>query len=186
MESLKTFIINLIVTLIFISAIEIICPDNKMKKYIKFVLGILLMVVILNPIISFFTKGEVFLNEVISTYEDEMAVSALSSSDKENNNNYTNESFKENLNKNIISLLKDEFKDFNFECDTECNINNNFTFEKVDIYVTNKGVKKVKKVDINGNNSEVSDEENQTSKEIKEYLSNELEVSQDIINIYYE
>lgn len=186
MESLKAFIINLVVTLIFISAIEIICPDNKMKKYIKFVLGILLMAVILNPIISFLTKGEVFLNEAISTYEDEMSVSALSPTDKEDNNNYTNESFKENLNKNIISLLKDKFKDLNFECDTECNINNNFTFEKVDVYVTNKGVKKVKKVDINGDNSEVSDEENQTSQEIKEYLSNELEVSEDIINIYYE
>lgn len=186
MESIKTFIINLVTTLIFISAIEIICPDNKMKKYIKFVLGILLMAVILNPIITFFTKGEVFLNEVISTYEDEMSVSALSSSEEDEGNNYTSECFEENLNKNIISILKENFKDYDFQCETKCNINNNFKFEEINIYVSKKGIKKVKKVDISGDSSDATHEEKQTSQEIKEYLSNELEVSEDIIKIYYE
>ena len=32
MEVIKTFIVNLVTTLIFISAIELICPNNKMKK----------------------------------------------------------------------------------------------------------------------------------------------------------
>ena len=35
MEAVKNFVVNLVTTLIFISAIELICPDNKMKKYIN-------------------------------------------------------------------------------------------------------------------------------------------------------
>lgn len=97
MEAIKTFIINLVTTLIFISAIELICPNNKMKKYIKFVLGLMLIAVILNPIITFFTKGEVFLDEAINSYEKELSVSTLSKEDNKEEESYINKSFKENL-----------------------------------------------------------------------------------------
>ena len=38
MEYLNNFVITLVATIIFMTAVEIIAPDNSMKKYIKFVL----------------------------------------------------------------------------------------------------------------------------------------------------
>lgn len=58
MEYLNNFVITLVATIIFMTAVEIIAPDNSMKKYIKFVLGLILISVMINPIIKFFTGGE--------------------------------------------------------------------------------------------------------------------------------
>ena len=55
MEYLNNFVITLVATIIFMTAVEIIAPDNSMKKYIKFVLGLILISVMINPIIKFFT-----------------------------------------------------------------------------------------------------------------------------------
>ncbi len=183
MEVIKTFIVNLVTTLIFISAIELICPNNKMKKYIKFVLGLMLIAVILNPIITFFTKGEVFLEEAINSYEKELSVSTLSKEDNKEEESYINKSFKENLNKNIEAILKEAFSKYDFKCKIECTYNNTkFSFENISIGVSKKGIKKIKKVSLEDNYKESYDED---LKEIKTYLSKELQVSEDIIEIYY-
>ena len=69
METLKEFVITLVTTMILITAVELIAPDNSMKKYLKFVLGLILIVVILNPILKFFNVGENELKNSISSYE---------------------------------------------------------------------------------------------------------------------
>lgn len=184
MEAVKTFVVNLVTTLIFISAIELICPDNKMKKYIKFVLGLILIAVILNPIITFFTKGEVFLNEAIDSYEKELSVSTISKKeDNKEEESYINKNFKENLNKNIEAILKEAFSKYDFKCTIDCTYNNTeFNFKKISIGVSKKGIKKIEKVDLKNSYEKCNDED---LIEIKNYLSKELEVSQDIIEIYY-
>ena len=40
METLKNIVKTLVTMLIFISEVELIAPDNKMKKYIKLILGL--------------------------------------------------------------------------------------------------------------------------------------------------
>ena len=70
MEYLNNFIITLVATMIFMTAIEIIAPDNSMKKYIKFVLGLILIVVLLNPIVYLLTRGEEEIKTTIKKYEE--------------------------------------------------------------------------------------------------------------------
>ncbi len=55
-ELLKVWVTNITIAIFFITAVEMILPDNSMKKYAKFVLGLLLIVVIINPIIKIFDK----------------------------------------------------------------------------------------------------------------------------------
>ena len=64
MEYINNFVITLVATMIFMTAVDIISPDNSMKKYIKFVLGLILISVMINPIIKFFTGGE---QELVNT-----------------------------------------------------------------------------------------------------------------------
>lgn len=66
-ETLKGLVTTLVTILIFISAVELIAPNNKMKKYIKFVLGLILTSVILNPILQFVSNGEKIYLKVLKT-----------------------------------------------------------------------------------------------------------------------
>ena len=36
MSIVKEYVINLVATLVFITAVELIAPENNMKKYLKF------------------------------------------------------------------------------------------------------------------------------------------------------
>ena len=69
MELIKGFITTLVTTLIFITAIELVGPDNSMKKYLKFVMGLILVAVLLNPIVKFFTEGGTALTSIIEQYD---------------------------------------------------------------------------------------------------------------------
>lgn len=56
LQWLKEWITNIAVAVFFITAIERLLPKNNIKKYGKFVLGLILITVILNPIIKIFNK----------------------------------------------------------------------------------------------------------------------------------
>ena len=68
MEEIKGFVITLVTMLILISAIELISPENSMKKYIKFVLGCILIAVMISPLINFLGDGEELLVNKIDSY----------------------------------------------------------------------------------------------------------------------
>jgi len=51
-EFLKNWIINIVVTMIFVVFVEILMPNSSMRKYIDFVMGLLVMLVILSPLIN--------------------------------------------------------------------------------------------------------------------------------------
>ncbi len=49
---LRTWTLNIVMVVIFISFVELLLPSSNMKKYIKMVVGLLVILVILNPIIE--------------------------------------------------------------------------------------------------------------------------------------
>jgi stage III sporulation protein AF len=52
LEFLKGWIINIVVTMIFVTFIEIMVPEGSMRKYINLVVGLLVMIVIINPFLN--------------------------------------------------------------------------------------------------------------------------------------
>ena len=108
MEYINNFVITLVATMIFMTAVEIISPDNSMKKYIKFVLGLILISVMINPIVKFFTGGEQELVNTIKSYES-MFYEGTTSENEDSISKSQIESFKNNLNSNCDILLKEEF-----------------------------------------------------------------------------
>lgn len=189
MELLNKFVITLVTILIFITAVEMIAPDNSMKKYLKFVLGLILITVILNPILTIILNGEEELKDVISNYEREYNTDKKDEKDSENIIKIKEESFKENFNKNCESMLKQEFKNLEFKCNIDCLVDfndNNFTINKLNIEIKDKSVKKVEKIekiDINSN----KDKGNKANKEYKDvvrFISKELNIDENKIDIY--
>lgn len=186
MEVLNRFIISLVTTLIFITAIELIGPDNEMKKYLKFVLGLILVAVILNPVIDFFSNGQGYLIKAVDTYTNK-----ITSDIKEKNNTQNNEStrmkeenFKENFNKNCESTLNSKFEDYIFESCVDCDVNfsdMNMEIKSLKVYAKAKGVRKIEKIQI-GREVERDDD---TKINIKNFLSDELKIPKDKIIVNY-
>ena len=189
MDTLKNFIITLVTMLILMTAIELITPDNSMKKYLKFVLGLILISVMLTPIISLISKGEKQITDTIAKYGEEY------SNTGEKVDKYKNDSrekaFTKNIEKNCEKILKDKFKDKDFKSEVVCKMdleNMTCSIDKVSIGVKDDSIKNVQRIEINtkDESSEVlaSDDEVEDEEVIKKYLKEVLNVQEDKIEIY--
>ena len=189
MEYLNNFIITLVATMIFMTSIEIIAPDNSMKKYIKFVLGLILISVMINPIIKFFTGGEQEVINRIKRYEDMLNLGVTNEGESKEVIEKQKEAFKSNLNSNC--LLKEKFSDKNFKSDIKCNINLSdmtYSIDSLEVGVRENGIRLVDKIRINvndeseeavSNNEKIDNEE-----EIKNYLSELFKIPIEKIKLY--
>ena len=189
MEYIKSFIETLVTIIILFSAIELISPNNSMKKYIKFVLGLILIVVMLNPIIDFFTEGEDKIVSTIKEYENILSKDTKTSSDVAVSNE-VEDVFIENLNKNSAAELAEAFPDYTFVCNIDCNIDlSNYSYNishaKIGIS-TNKiqDVEKVEKVEISNDNESNSKIYSNDEQKIVSYVSSMLGISADKIEVY--
>ena len=191
MEYLNNFIITLVATMIFMTSIEILAPDNSMKKYIKFVLGLILISVMINPIIKFFTGGEQEVINRIKRYEDMLNLGVTNEGESKEVIEKQKEAFKSNLNSNCDNLLKEKFSDKNFKSDIKCNINLSdmtYSIDSLEVGVRENGIRLVDKIRINvndeseeavSNNEKIDNEE-----EIKNYLSELFKIPIEKIKLY--
>lgn len=189
MEYIKSFIETLVTIIILFSAIELISPNNSMKKYIKFVLGLILIVVMLNPIIDFFTEGEDKIVSTIKEYENILSKDTKTSSDVAVSNE-VEDVFIENLNKNSAAELAEAFPDYTFVCNIDCNIDlSNYSYNishaKIGISTGKiQDVEKIEKVEISNDNQTESKVYSDDEQKIVSYVSNMLGVSEEKIEVY--
>ena len=189
MEYIKSFIETLVTIIILFSAIELISPNNSMKKYIKFVLGLILIVVMLSPIIDFFTEGEDKIVSTIKEYENILSTDTKTSSDVAVSNE-VEDVFIENLNKKSAAELAEAFPDYTFVCNIDCNIDlSNYSYNishaKIGISTGKiQDVEKIEKVEISNDNQTESKVYSDDEQKIVSYVSNMLGVSEEKIEIY--
>lgn len=55
-DAVKTWVSNIIAVILFVSIIEIILSDGKMKKYVNLVAGVLVVLIIVSPLVRAFNK----------------------------------------------------------------------------------------------------------------------------------
>ena len=190
--TLKNIVITLVTMLIFISAVELMAPNNKMKKYIKFILGLILISVILNPIIELISNGEKNVAGSIDSYEavfsenkSELNDDTLKvSEDKADNRK---KAFINNFNKNCDNLLKNQFKNMIFKSEVDCDVN--FTditlnIKKLKIGIGENKVNKIKKIVIKNKEESNKQEVSKEYSEIIEFVSKELNIPKEKIEVY--
>jgi len=195
-EALKNIVITLVTILIFISAVELIAPSNKMKKYIQFILGLILVTVILNPIIQFISSGEKSVTDGIQSYEQVFS----QNENKVNKGNTTNifkndqdkvdvrkKTFMKNFNKNCDNLLKNQYKDKTFKSEIDCDVdfvNITLNVKKLKIGVGENKINKIKKIVINKEVETTTKEENKEYTEMVNFISSELNIPKEKIEVY--
>jgi stage III sporulation protein AF len=188
MDIIKEFVITLVSTIVLITAVEIILPDNSMKKYSKFILGAMLISVILNPIVKFFTNGEETITKKILAYDSN---NLYKEETNKKGKEIQLESFKGNLSKNINNMLQNEFEDYEFRNYVKCDVNLNnidIDIKEVTVYVKEKKkgvirkIKKIDKVDISDNKTEEKKSDSKYEN-IRTFLSKELKIEKEKIKV---
>jgi len=175
-----------------ITAVEMILPSNNLKKYSKFVLGLILMTVLMSPILKLFDK-----NFDINTYLQTASSSIESKSNTANLEKYKDSSlqdtvnaFKTNLQTSIAKQLKQKYLDKQFKVEVSATFDDqtdNFNISKVKVGVMDGNVEKIKKVVIGDNSNLVSSDANAddaTSISMKQYLGSQLSLDTSKIQIY--
>ncbi|MFL0251567.1 stage III sporulation protein AF [Clostridium neuense] len=189
---LRSWIITICTAVVFITAVEMILPDNKMKSYGKFVMGLMLMTVIMTPIIKIFNKN-ININGYINKAEESFKVSNYKSSveaykkkDEEN----TKEQFKENLENTCTKLLKEKFPDADYSASVEVDMDKDsqmFVIKSISIGVKEKGIEKINKIQIGKSNEKTTSAkslDNVEEERIKNFVSSEIKVPDKNINVY--
>lgn len=183
MEGLKEYIITLVSMIIIITSIEFIAPDNSMKKYIKFVMGLILISIMLTPVINIFTKDVSSFSESLENY---LLIDSYEDYSKDSEKNYAEKDvFKKNLEDNCKILLEEKFQDLNFELDIDCNLDSKeitYSINKIKVFATENGTKKIQKIIINKEENLENEVENK--EEIINYLVETFKVPKDKIEIY--
>lgn len=190
METLTNFVVTLVTMIILMTAIELIAPDNSIKKYLKFVLGLILISVMLTPIISLISKGEKQITNVIAKYS-ENPLKAIEKDEDNSANQAKEKTFEKNLEKNCEKILKSQFANKDFQSEVTCNLdleNMTYSIDKVSIGVKDKSIKRIQKIEINtkeeASEALALDDTVENEEEIKKYIGEALNIQGDKIEIY--
>ena len=192
LQTLREWLISICTAVFFITAVEIILPDNSMKKYAKFVLGLILITVFINPIIKVFDKNfdiSTYTANVIENFDKKKTESEFKQY-KEKNLNTTLEVFKLNLQTSCEKKLKEKYPDSNCKVQVDAAYDSEkdeLVIKDIKVGVKEGNVEKIKKIKIGGESKSVNSEDNmdnEKSTDIKKYLSNELNVSKEVIQVY--
>ncbi|WP_291572841.1 stage III sporulation protein AF [Clostridium sp. UBA4548] len=191
-EALKTWIITICTAVFFTTAVQMILPEGSLKKYSNFVLGLIILVVMLNPIVKIFNPN-ISINNLIETssaYISKKEYEGDFEKYRDANINNTLNAFKNNLEKQCIRDLektfgKDKYKaKVNAQYDKKDNI---FLINSIEIGINDGSVERVKNVEI-GKESVTVDSpdkvDNKKATEIKDYISSKYDISKNKIYIY--
>lgn len=191
---MRSWVMSICVAIIFITAVELIMPGDKFKKYVKFVMGLILIAVILNPIIKIFDN-----KANITTYIDDASKYVNSASYEDNFQKYKDQdkddtinTFKTNLQNSCAKMLKDKFPDNDYEVKANVKLDNEtneIDISSLSIGVKNKGVKKISNIRIDSKSVSTNEEKQvdpQIDKNIKTYLNDQLKIPPNNISVYQE
>ncbi|MBZ9608391.1 stage III sporulation protein AF [Clostridium estertheticum] len=191
-EGLKVWVTNITIAIFFITAVEMILPDNSMKKYAKFVLGLMLIVVIINPIMKIFDKDFDFnsYSSKATTYMEGSNPQKGIKKYKDINIINTTENFKKNLENECIINLEEEYPENKYNADIEIvydSKNQTFKINTVEIGIVEKGVKKIENIEINTKSVNASKKnimQGEQGNKIKRLLSSKFKISGEAITVY--
>lgn len=181
LDALKTWIISVVTTVIFVTVVEIILPEGSIKKYVKLATGLLVMIAVLSPIFKIISSN-VNLSEKISSYTSSIASTNKVDIEKANEDfkKKTKEAFKNTLKENIEKDIKEKtgkaYSVVNIQLKKEKNELDFAAVDNIEVrkLSDNNKVVPVDKVQI-GENSNIK-EEVQREKDVLKVLENDFNI----------
>lgn len=192
MENIKSYIITLVTMIMLITAIELISPENSMKKYIKFILGLILISVMISPITNFFSEDA---ESLAGKIEKSLLLSEgdgfLVDSKSNKNNDSQQKAFTKNLQDNCNKLLQENFNKNEFFTNIDCELdmeNIEYRIDKIQVGVKDKGIGTIEKIIVKtqDNSKGVMSERDTVDNEedILNFLAENLKIAKEKIEVY--
>ncbi|MDE5412252.1 stage III sporulation protein AF [Alkalihalobacterium chitinilyticum] len=75
MSFLTDWLTNIIIFILLATILELLLPNSSMQRYVKMVVGLLLLVIILNPLLSIFSKD---INDILPNFSNNEHISEKS------------------------------------------------------------------------------------------------------------
>ncbi|MDF2591828.1 MAG: spoIIIAF [Clostridia bacterium] len=184
MEFVKSWITNITVVIVFTMLLDILIPNNDMKKFVKVIMGLLIVLVIIKPLLMVKNVGYQFESTMAQTaaYIDDSTQGSNDSMEVFQNNTALG-IYKQKLSDKVIEIVKsrDEFenRDVQVSVEIENDINNK---EFGSIKGINVFVKKGKSGAVQASAIEPVNINTETviNKNQSEYNWNNSELSQDL------
>ncbi len=186
MDFLKNWVLNIVALGLLIVIFEIIVPSGKIKKFINLVAGFILIIAVINPFVTYFSKGFSFKDIQLTDSN------ALDQKELEQQSKNVEEKQKQQIvdvyRSKIKKRIEDTVREMDGVSDAKANIVINEDYESenfggilsVSLEVVNaptekaiKPVSKVGKVEI-GKDKEVSENKKEVDKELKNKIEDKL------------
>ncbi len=151
-NAIREWIIGIIVTIIFMSIIDLVLPDNSFRKYAKLATGLIVIIAILSPVFKLF-KGGINLEGYIEGYVNNLSSSGgvdtsqvAADVDKE-----TIIVFKENLKnkieEDVLSYLKKNCQVTSLDIDEDTSGKSFGKIKYIEIKINDSSIENIKPVD---------------------------------------
>lgn len=184
MEQIRGYMQLLIWMMLFVIVIEMVFPDTNHRKYIKLVLGCILVYTLLKPIIAILPSGDESYEAYIQRYERQLGLSGDKvTGDYKQQLDKQQESLKEIYEQGMKSVLEEQLQievtNVEVTCDEE--------MEMKDIYITvgdgkAQSVIEIAPIHIGNKSDTVDGDEEKLKNKIKTCLNNFYNVQD--CNIY--
>ena len=137
LDVFKEWISSILAIGILFTIIKIIIPNTNLKKYIYSLMGIITVIVIINPVISFFKSNDlnsiksILLNATNSIDTKNINYTSMSNYEDVNKNN-VKENFKENVESDIKEKLSESIGE---NVDVNIQITDTYNIQKVNVTI---------------------------------------------------
>ncbi|HEY5562520.1 MAG TPA: stage III sporulation protein AF [Clostridiaceae bacterium] len=180
MEVFKTYIVSITSAIIFIIIVEMILPDNNQKKYAKFVLGLILVLILIRPIINLYAAG-FNINKMESTINKYIPISDGNTVNADDSTEKTLSLFQSNLENSLKQSLIIKYPSGDFDVGAVVK------YDKTSKIVSIEGIT-VSYFDKNSKKAVIIDKEKEAddsiSRDIKELIYSNYSIAQSIIKVY--
>jgi stage III sporulation protein AF len=195
LNSIYTWVNTIIVAVVFVTFIDILMPSGSIKKYAKLVLGLLVMTIILQPVLTFLKKDYSLsgYSFKIQSQMDTSLIQKESEGYSQKQQESVSKLYKENLEKrmedDINRLTGQSGSKVSLVIAEDVKAQNFGEIKKVTVYLKNsvKTVEKVGKVEIGDKKTQDSNK-NQTPQndDLKNKISALYNIDPRIIEIKYD
>lgn len=184
---LKSWITTIVTLIIFLTLAELILPENSIKKYSKFVIGVIVILNILVPVFKLFDKSfnleaniSVFEKKYEPILNNKENASQLQNKMKETTINEFKEKLKENIEKDVLKNTGKKISVKRIDVNTQFGSDEFGSINYIELKKEDSSdIKPVEKVVI-GNNNSNNIYENK-DKDIVNYITKSYRISEENI-----
>lgn len=130
---MKEYISTIIYICIFSVILELILPDNKLKKYVNVLVAIVVILTLISPVLNFLENEDVIqtVSSAVASIKSEVNIEEIEYDFEDYKNKMIFNNVKSKLEEELYTSLKKEFKNLIQISGVEIELNDEYKIDKV-------------------------------------------------------